>query len=203
MVGRAPGGNGCPVSVEVTALRWLRGHSWLNSWFHRARPPADSGPRCHHPPPRAPLETALACLGVLRVLRHVPSSEAKSPLSLSLSGARCVASSRSHLSTSIVPSLFRFLRSFSCNSFARAFLDNLLIPSVFRVFCSGKIGLNLDGTKEVGILTWTFLVSFVVCSPIYLARLYLVEIYFWHLFQRVGSLISTNCWDYRISENAV
>lgn len=85
MVGRAPGGNGCPVSVEVTALRWLRGHSWLNSWFHRARPPADSGPRCHHPPPRAPLETALACLGVLRVLRHVPSSEAKSPLSLSLS----------------------------------------------------------------------------------------------------------------------
>lgn len=121
MVGRAPGGNGCPVSVEVTALRWLRGHSWLNSWFHRARPPADSGPRCHHPPPRAPLETALACLGLLRVLRHVPSSEAKSPLSLFLSlplplslsiylslylslfDARRVGSSRSHLSSMAVP----------------------------------------------------------------------------------------------------
>lgn len=58
MVGRAPGGNGCPGSLEVTALRWLRGHSWLNSWFCREGPPRSAGSAVTTPRQGPPLETA-------------------------------------------------------------------------------------------------------------------------------------------------
>lgn len=57
MVGRAPGGNGCPGSLEVTALRWLRGHSWLNSWFFRGGPPRSVGSAVTTPRQGPPLET--------------------------------------------------------------------------------------------------------------------------------------------------
>ena len=138
MVGRAPGGNGCPGSLEVTALRWLRGHSWLNSWFLRGDPPRSVGPAVTTPRQGPPLETTLACLGHHRVppppsLRHVPSSAAKSSvlsLSYRLSSFLPFASISSYLHLSLAQSSLALLYI----SFARAFPRNLLISSVFRVF---------------------------------------------------------------------
>lgn len=68
------------------------------------RPPAVCRPRCHHPLPRPPLETTLACLGH-RVLpsrsppRSIISSEIRrsSSLSLSLSPSLVVSSTCFHL----------------------------------------------------------------------------------------------------------
>ena len=76
MVGRAPGGNGCPGSLEVTALRWLRGHSWLNSWFFRGGPLRSLGSAVTTPRQGPPSKLRPACVRCLRhrVLRHVPSS---------------------------------------------------------------------------------------------------------------------------------
>lgn len=77
MVGRAPGGNGCPGSLEVTALRWLRGHSWLNSWFFRGGPPRSVGSAVTTPRQGPPLENhgrhACGTAFLRRVLRHVSS----------------------------------------------------------------------------------------------------------------------------------
>lgn len=142
MVGRAPGGNGCLGSLEVTALRWLRGHSWLNSWFLRGDPPRSVGPAVTTPcqgPPSKLRSHALGTAFFHRVLRHVPSSPAKSavlPLFLSLfhhlSSFLPLASICSYPSPS--PSL-----ALLYISFARAFLGNLLISPVFRVFSPGQI----------------------------------------------------------------
>lgn len=105
------------------------------------RPPAVCRPRCHHPLPRPPSKLRSHALGTAffhRVLRHVPSSPAKSavlPLFLSLfhhlSSFLPLASICSYPSLCPSPALLYI-------SFARAFLGNLLISPVFRVFSPGQ-----------------------------------------------------------------
>lgn len=130
MVGRAPGGNGCSGSLEVTALRWLRGHSWLNSWFFRGGPPRSVGsavttPRqgppsklrpaylwYRVPPPRSPPRSIIA--GYHREGPHRFMESPPPPL--------CPLPRRSPLS---VLSLFQ---PFVIADFLHStFLDNLLI----------------------------------------------------------------------------
>lgn len=139
MVGRAPGGNGCSSSLEVTALRWLRGHSWLNSWFFRGGPPRSVGSAVTTPrqgPPSKVRRHAYGTAFLRRVLRHVPSSgyprgsretttRAHSlflPFD-SCSFAMCLIS----LSLRVSLPLYLLLSSSPLLTFCRTFLDNLLI----------------------------------------------------------------------------
>lgn len=134
MVGRAPGGNGCPGLLEVTALRWLRGHSWLNSWFFRGGPPRSVGSAVTTPRQGPPSKVRPACLRhrvppprspPRSIIADIPEAFFSIPLFLSFIPSALLAAitaarlrRMSYLSFSLSPLL----------TFYGIFLNNLLIP---------------------------------------------------------------------------